>query len=255
MEVNAIPGVNGISGNPVGNGEMTEETFLRLLTTQLQHQDPLEPASDVEFIEQMATFASLEQQRLTNSNLSVIQLYQSSLNNSNALNIVGKDVKLQDSYVDHAEGQSHTIFYESDSEASKVHITVVDEDGKEVYTQTQVGAEDGEQEFIWDGRNTDGEKMPAGDYRVKVLLEDEEGTKFPTNVMQMARVQGVSYENGSIVLLMGNKRVPIESVVEVYEGGSAQEEQASSEEDGPGFKNAPFFQPLQHPYRVYAGGR
>ncbi len=255
MEVGALPAINGISGNPVSNGEMTEETFLRLLTTQLQHQDPLEPASDVEFIEQMATFASLEQQRLTNSNLSVIQLYQSSLNNSNALNIVGKDVKLQDSYVEHAEGQNHTIFYESDSEAAKVHITVVDEDGKEVFTQTQLGGEDGEQEFIWHGRNNDGETVPAGQYRVKVLLENDEGTKFPTTVMQMDRVNGISYENGSIVLIMGDKRVPIESVVEVYEGSGADPEEESASNE-PGFKNTAFFQPLQQqPFRVIAGGR
>jgi len=37
------------------------EAFLQLLVTQLQHQDPMEPQKDGEFIAQLAQFSSLEQ--------------------------------------------------------------------------------------------------------------------------------------------------------------------------------------------------
>lgn len=222
MEINGlIQQSNGISSNPVANGEITKETFLQLLSTQLQHQDPLEPASDVEFIQQMATFAQLEQQQITNSNLQIIGLYENSINNSNALNIVGKSVKLLDNTVDHVEGQSHSFSYESDSEAARVNIRVLDEKGREVYEQTQVGGVDGEQEFIWHGTNNQGDDVPAGEYRVEVTLEDAEGNTFKSPVYQTQRVGGISYENGSIMVLVGDKRIPIENVVEVYEGSSS----------------------------------
>jgi flagellar basal-body rod modification protein FlgD len=249
--------VNGISGNPVESGELNEETFLKLLTTQLQNQDPLEPADDVEFIQQMATFASLEQERMINSNLGVIQLYQSSINNSNALNIVGKEVKMLDNALPHEEGQSHTIYYDSDSQAQKVHISVVDQNGKEVFTQSQLGASDGEQAFTWYGVDNDGNDVPAGDYSVRVHLEDTEGTKHLAATYQNQTVRGISYENNSIVLLVGDRKVPIENVIEVYEPGGAAGggDSGESESAGPGGFKTALSQPYYQPYQVIAGGR
>lgn len=239
MEIGAVQPSNGISGNnPVASGEMTKEVFLQLLSTQLQHQDPLEPASDVEFIQQMATFAQLEQQQLTNSNLQVMGLYESSINNSNALNLVGKEVKIQDNTVDHVEGQSHTFFYEGSGEAARVFIRVTDADGNEVYSQTQVGSQDGEQEFTWHGVNTAGDPVEDGDYTIHVDLEDAEGNTYASPITQHQQVNGISYENGSIMVLVGDKRIPIENVVEVYGAGQAGSGSAAGAAGGQ-FKSAP----------------
>lgn len=229
MEINPLQPITGINGNPVESGEITEETFLKLLTTQLQNQDPLEPASDVEFIQQMATFAQLEQQRITNSNLGILQLYQSSINNSNALNLVGREVKIQDDQIDHQAGESHRFFYPSSSEAAKVHIKVFDANGREIFSQTQTGSEDGEQEFTWQGQDDEGNTVDPGTYRIQVSLEDAEGTRFPTDVYQAKRVDGISYENGSILILVGDRKIPIENVIEVYAGGVL----SGDEESGP----------------------
>lgn len=49
-----------------------ENAFLQLLVTQLQHQDPLQPQDDTQFLAQLAQFTSLEQ--LTNINTSLQQL-------------------------------------------------------------------------------------------------------------------------------------------------------------------------------------
>ena len=42
-------------------GQLGRDVFLRLLTTQLAHQDPMQPQADGEFIGQLAQFSSLEQ--------------------------------------------------------------------------------------------------------------------------------------------------------------------------------------------------
>ena len=62
-----IDPLSGSSGTPATTTQterkdpMGRDTFLRLLTTQLAHQDPMQPQADGEFIAQLATFSSLEQ--------------------------------------------------------------------------------------------------------------------------------------------------------------------------------------------------
>lgn len=63
-------------------GEMGKNDFLNLLVTQLRYQDPLKPVDDKEFIAQMAQFSSLEQMQNMNNVLT----------NSQAFNLIGKDV-------------------------------------------------------------------------------------------------------------------------------------------------------------------
>ena len=48
------------------------DAFLKLLVTQLQHQDPTKPQDDSQFIQQLATFSSLEQLQGINANTSAM---------------------------------------------------------------------------------------------------------------------------------------------------------------------------------------
>lgn len=65
--------------------ELGQDAFLQLLTTQLAHQDPLNPMDNSEYIAQLATFSQLEQ--LTNINSSMTSLVQ--LNSALLLAVTG----------------------------------------------------------------------------------------------------------------------------------------------------------------------
>jgi flagellar basal-body rod modification protein FlgD len=57
---------------PQTKGEQDFQTFLKLLTAQMRHQDPLEPLDATQFVAQLAAFSSVEQQIETNTKLETI---------------------------------------------------------------------------------------------------------------------------------------------------------------------------------------
>ncbi len=73
------------------SNSLDKDDFLKILLTQLTHQDPTQPMQDREFVAQMATFSTLEQ--ITNMNDDVGEIF-SMLRRSEALGMLGKTVQI-----------------------------------------------------------------------------------------------------------------------------------------------------------------
>jgi flagellar basal-body rod modification protein FlgD len=82
-----------IATNRGGKPSLGKDDFLKLLITQLQHQDPTAPVDDKQFIAQMASFSSLEQ--ITNMSQG-FQKLTSLLASSEAAQVLGKTVQITD---------------------------------------------------------------------------------------------------------------------------------------------------------------
>src|SRR3954463_2166262 len=71
------------------NAELGKDQFLKLFVAQLQHQDPMNPMQDSDFMGQMASFSTLEQvSNMANENAKIAQ----SLTTTSAVNLIGRDV-------------------------------------------------------------------------------------------------------------------------------------------------------------------
>ena len=106
------------------NGNLGKDDFLKLFVAQLQHQDPMSPMENAEFIGQMASFSSLEQM----SNLAAAN------EKTNAIGLIGRTV----TYTDAAK-QSHTGKVEKVTTVDgKPSLTVAGVDKIDPATITQV---------------------------------------------------------------------------------------------------------------------
>jgi len=72
--------------------DLGKDDFLKLLLTQLQNQDPLNPMEDKDFIAQMATFSSLEQLTNLNSNIEILVESQTQTNLLSYNQFIGKEI-------------------------------------------------------------------------------------------------------------------------------------------------------------------
>ena len=119
-------------------GQLGKDSFLKLLVTQLQHQDPTKPMEDREFIAQMAQFSSLEQ--MTNLNNEVRNLVTSS-RTAEAYGILGRNVESYDTVLQQTvTGRVSSVFFkgnelmlkvgENEVPMKNVHSVNIDEDSK-----------------------------------------------------------------------------------------------------------------------------
>jgi flagellar basal-body rod modification protein FlgD len=95
MDINEIAGVDMSALNPsrtTGGQDMGKETFLKLLTTQMQNQDPSAPMDNQQFIQQLTQFSSLEQLMGIQTSMNSVYMAMASMNNASMANLLGTEV-------------------------------------------------------------------------------------------------------------------------------------------------------------------
>jgi len=165
------------------------DTFLTLLTTQLQNQDPLEPLDTEQFTQQLVQFAGVEQSIQTNANLETLISLQSSSDRSSALELIGRSVTVTDDKAVH-QGAGASWTYELPTAAAAVDLAVLDSNGAVVATaQGATGA----QTFEWNGRNNKGDTALPGVYRLEVNARDATGAVLEAKIQTNSTVTGVTF--------------------------------------------------------------
>lgn len=181
--------------------------FLKMLTTQLQNQDPLKPMDATQFTQQLVTFSQVEQQIQQTGKLQAILDRMATSDLANATGFVGREVEL---YVPEApltpEGASWT--YELAIASQSTALEIYDADGRKVRTLTGSTAA-GAHSLAWDGKSDDGEALPEGTYTLKVTALSAAGEKLETSAHGRGLVDSAGLVAGAPVLNIGDMTVPI----------------------------------------------
>lgn len=185
--------------------------FLTLLTTQLQNQDPLSPMDTTEFTNQLVAFTGVEQQINTNQKLDSLVSLQLGNAFSSAQNYVGKDISYVASEFDYS-GSPTTIKYSVPSDAAMAQINVYNESGEIIYTE-EGNRLAGAHEFTWNGQTKNGQPAPPGTYEIGVDALDANDKAIDVTTVVTGTVRGAETQGGQIYLLVGERAVPVSSVL------------------------------------------
>lgn len=199
-------------------GDFTQ--FLTLLTIQLQNQDPLSPMDTTEFTNQLVNFSQVEQQ--INSNQKLDNLVALQINNAlgNSLSYVGMDVSYLSSEF-HYEGIGPVnINYALDGQAIEAKMRIYNEGG-DLVVEKDLQKTAGSNDLAWDGKDAQGNPVPAGTYNIKIAATDIDGEAVSSSTVVQGRVHGVETQNGQIFVLVGDRAVPVGSILNANERDNA----------------------------------
>jgi flagellar basal-body rod modification protein FlgD len=217
MTVSAIGAATSPADNLYSSNTQTmgKDDFLKLLVTQLQNQDPLNPTDSTEFVSQLAQFSSLEQLSSVNDNLKLVQLFDQSINNSQAVTFVGKTVKASGSMFELGDGETHEIQYQLAEDAAAVYLRIYNSSGEIVKTIEMDQMTAGEQSVVWNGADENGNSVSAGTYSFSIQAKNKDGEAMATAAYIEETVDGVSYHDGSTYLLANGIEIPYSAIIEV----------------------------------------
>ncbi|WP_319825043.1 flagellar hook capping FlgD N-terminal domain-containing protein [Thalassovita sp.] len=140
------------------------ETFLKMLTVQMQNQDPLNPMDSSEYAMQLASFSSLEQQVLTNELLNSLVAG----NNQSGLTALADWIGLEGRAAGPAQFDGTTgieVAVSRLSYADAAQLVVLDSTGAEV---DRVALPAGSDAMVWDGTGAAGDRLDRGLYSFRV---------------------------------------------------------------------------------------
>lgn len=226
MDVNPTTSTtgSGLAGQQAQAQESLDETmnnFLMMLTTQLQHQDPLDPLDTAEFTGQLVGFSTVEQLIAANQKLDDLIAAQSLANDDQDLaaqpiDYIGMEVEVIGSGFGYQDSPA-TLAYHLDTPANLVTVTVLDGLGEPVWETTAAPTSQGRHEVVWDGTKSDGAPAEPGLYYVEARAVDGAGiiTQPPTFVS--GTVTGVDTSLGLPLLKVGELFVSLDEITAVRE--------------------------------------
>ncbi len=177
------------------------DTFLQLLTAQIRNQDPLAPLDSTQFVEQLATFSSLEQQVETNQTLENIATMIGDLHSALATEWLGQDVAVSAKHVAY-EGEPIEFEINPAFDYNEAVLTVTDTNNQVVW---QESLDTANQRHSWNGSVLDS-STPAsnGVYEFRVDLFSNGQPVATTQAEIVSKVTTLANENGQLKLGTNN---------------------------------------------------
>jgi flagellar basal-body rod modification protein FlgD len=192
------------------NMQISETDFLQLITTQMQDQDPLNPADPTQFLSQIEGLSEVSSLQSMQSTMQAQQL-------TSGASLLGQTVLAPIDTATLAAGGTLNGAVSAPSGTSSLTVTIADSSGNTVGTFQVTPAASGLTSFSWDGTTSTGAAAPAGNYTVSVNATVNGASQSVTPLLQN-QVTSVTIDPTTQALDVNtsNGSTPLSSVVSVF---------------------------------------
>ena len=196
----STPTPTTVASSSAADNKKNYETFLKMMTTQIKNQDPLNPMDADQLAVQLATFSQVEQQTKTNDLLSQMVSQTNLGAMGQMVGWVGKEAKVTAPV---AFDGATPIDVELTPRTGATRTVLVAKDGAgNIVSQTEVAVKAGTYE--WQGRDTEGDALAKGQYTLSLVSYSSSGELGADQISYYQRVSEVRSGSGGVNLYLAN---------------------------------------------------
>jgi flagellar basal-body rod modification protein FlgD len=166
--VTTTPTTGASTPAATGAGAMTQNDFLKLMTTQLTTQDPFNPVDNTQMVAQMAQFSQVAGISQMNQSLQTIAASLGGNRLSDAASWIGHSMLVTSDIATPLRDGSYAGQFTLTAPADQVQVNFVDGNGAVVHSETLGAQAAGDMSFAWDGKDASGAAVATGPMRLVV---------------------------------------------------------------------------------------
>jgi flagellar basal-body rod modification protein FlgD len=195
------------------------QSFLTLLTTQLQNQNPLDPLDTNQFTQQLVEFAGVQQQLNTNDSLATLVSLQQATQATQALDYVGKVATVDGATAPLITTQvngtsvSQAAWELSFPSNATATITISAANGQTAFTGDYNITAGKNQPYLWNGLGNDGTtQWPPGNYTISVTAKDANNNTVAVSTQIIGAVDSVDLTQSPPLLSIGGNTYTVNQI-------------------------------------------
>lgn len=218
MTLSTTSAIGAAATRPALGGASSDyNMFLKLLTTQMQNQDPLKPMESTEYTAQLAQFSQVEQTIQQTSKLNEILAQLTTQNMAQASGFIGHVGQFSSTVAGLTAETGASWTYNAARAVSALTATITDGSGKTVATMALDPASSGS--LSWNGAMASGGQAPDGPYSLSIAGVDASGAEVPVSVTTSGRITEVVAANGNLTLGVNGAQIPIGLLMKLQAAG------------------------------------
>jgi flagellar basal-body rod modification protein FlgD len=197
-----------------------EDAFLKILVSQLENQDPLNPMDGEQFAAQLAQFSSLEQLIQINTALGQQSTASGQATAASqvalAASLIGRNIEATGNQLQVGpSADTLSVTAEIGGTGGKAQVQVLDASGNVLCTHDLGTVNGGTQTLRWSNQTNGAPELAAGTYTYKVTVTASDGSAVTVTPYITGTVDGVEMQSSGVVLRIGGISVPIGSLVAI----------------------------------------
>ncbi|CAG2143241.1 Basal-body rod modification protein FlgD [compost metagenome] len=201
--VNSNSAVNDALKGGSSSAADLQNNFLKMLVTQMNNQDPLNPMDNAQLTSQLAQISTVSGLQTMNETLTALLSQTAASRAMDSANLIGKTVMVPGNAITVADGVATKIGVDVPSTADSVTVQVLDKNGNVVRNIDMKGQTAGVHDIAWDGKNDQGNAVPNGEYTFKVS-GTAEGKDVSAIALVYGKVQSISGDSTGVLVELGD---------------------------------------------------